>query len=48
MDLNSALDENHIIEEVDEFLFNMPNEYSLGHCVAQDMRMSAGIATKFK
>lgn len=37
-----------VIEEVNIFLFNMPVEYSLGHCVAQDMRMSAGIAVLFK
>ncbi|XP_016658191.1 uncharacterized protein LOC100168766 [Acyrthosiphon pisum] len=27
---------------------NMPEDYSLGHCVAKDMRMSAGIAMYFK
>lgn len=38
----------NVIEEVDIFLFDMPVEYSLGHCVAKDMRMSAGIAVYFK
>lgn len=27
---------------------DMPEEYALGHCVAKDMRMSAGIAVYFK
>ncbi|XP_050065501.1 uncharacterized protein LOC126554464 [Aphis gossypii] len=36
------------IEEVNISLFDMPGEYSLGHCIAQDMRMSAGIAVDFK
>lgn len=38
----------NVVEEVDEFLFDMPVDYSLGHCVAKDMRMSAGIAVYFK
>ncbi|KAF0767140.1 ADP-ribose glycohydrolase OARD1-like [Aphis craccivora] len=29
-------------------LMSMPQNYSLGHCVAEDMRMSAGIAMHFK
>jgi len=36
------------IEEVNISLFDMPSEYSLGHCIAKDMRMSAGIAVDFK
>jgi len=49
MDLISTIyPDNNIIEEVDSFLFNMPEEYALGHCVSKDMRMSAGIALQFK
>lgn len=40
--------DNISIEEVDKFLFSMPSEYALGHCVSRDMRMSAGIALYFK
>lgn len=36
------------IEEVVMSLLDMPVEYSLGHCVAKDMHMSAGIAIEFK
>ncbi|VVC35742.1 Hypothetical protein CINCED_3A002797 [Cinara cedri] len=48
MELKSMTYCNNIIKEVDTFLFNMPVEYSLGHCVARDMRMSSGIAVYFK
>ena len=48
MELKSDINLNNIIEEVNIFLFDMPIEYSLGHCVAKDMRMSAGIALYFK
>lgn len=34
--------------EIEEDLFKMPEEYSLGHCVATDMRMGSGIAVAFK
>lgn len=44
----NEIDQDNIIEEVNTFIFNMPIEYSLGHCVAIDMRMSAGIAIYFK
>lgn len=33
--------------EIQEDLFNMPSEYSLAHCVAQDMNMGSGIAVRF-
>lgn len=36
------------VNEVDQDLFGMPEEYSLGHCVAEDMRMGSGIAVTFK
>ncbi|XP_029348323.1 ADP-ribose glycohydrolase OARD1-like [Acyrthosiphon pisum] len=36
------------LEDINGELLNMPEEYSLGHCVAKDMRMSAGIAVYFK
>jgi len=48
MELKSDLNQQNVIEEVNTFLFDMPLEYSLGHCVAKDMRMSAGIAVYFK
>lgn len=48
MDLLSIVNQDTVIEEVNTFLFSMPVEYALGHCVAQDMRMSAGIALYFK
>lgn len=49
MDSNSTVDQDNILlEEVDTFLFNMPSEFALGHCVSKDMRMSAGIALNFK
>jgi len=48
MELKSDINLQDIIEEVNIFLFDMPEEYSLGHCVAKDMRMSAGIAMHFK
>lgn len=48
MELKSEIVQDKVIEEVDIFLFDMPEEYSLGHCVAKDMRMSAGIAIHFK
>lgn len=48
MDFKSSIESNCIIEEVDTFIFSMPKDYALGHCVAKDMRMSAGIAPQFK
>ncbi|CAH1170078.1 unnamed protein product [Phaedon cochleariae] len=36
------------VEEIEKDLFEMPSDYSLGHCVAEDMRMGSGIAVKFK
>ncbi|XP_050443208.1 uncharacterized protein LOC126847156 [Adelges cooleyi] len=44
----STTSKENIIEEVDVYLFKMPVEYSLGHCVSKDMHMSAGIASYFK
>jgi len=34
--------------EVNTSILDMPKEFSIGHCVAKDMRMSAGIAIYFK
>nr|XP_023014400.1 uncharacterized protein LOC111504128 isoform X2 [Leptinotarsa decemlineata] len=34
--------------EKEQDLFMMPKEYSLGHCVAEDLRMGSGIAVTFK
>lgn len=48
MERTSECKYENIIEEVNTFIFDMPVEYSLGHCVASDMRMSAGIAIYFK
>ena len=37
-----------MIIEIQGDLFKAPEEFSLAHCVSQDLRMSAGIATEFK
>lgn len=37
-----------IFEEIDEDLFKLSKDYSLAHCVAEDLRMGAGIAVDFK
>uniref|UniRef100_A0A2H8U190 O-acetyl-ADP-ribose deacetylase C6orf130 n=1 Tax=Melanaphis sacchari TaxID=742174 RepID=A0A2H8U190_9HEMI len=37
-----------IIKEIDEDLFKLPKDYSLAHCIAEDLRMGAGIAVEFK
>ncbi|CAH1372302.1 unnamed protein product [Tenebrio molitor] len=34
--------------EITSDLFEMPEEYSLAHCVAEDMNMGAGIAVRFR
>lgn len=34
--------------EIEGDLFSAPENYSLAHCVSEDMRMGAGIATIFK
>ncbi|XP_031355947.1 uncharacterized protein LOC116180204 isoform X2 [Photinus pyralis] len=35
------------VVEIQEDLFNMSTEYSLAHCVAEDMNMGSGIAVRF-
>lgn len=37
-----------VLREVNGDLFAAPEEYALGHCVAADLRMGAGIAVKFR
>jgi len=37
-----------ILEEIDQNLFELSDEFSLAHCVAEDLRMGAGIAIEFK
>lgn len=37
-----------IFEEIDEDIFKLSKDYSLAHCVAEDLRMGAGIAVDFK
>ncbi|KAE9536614.1 hypothetical protein AGLY_007016 [Aphis glycines] len=37
-----------MIEEIDEDLFKLSKDYCLAHCVAEDLRMEAGIAVDFK
>ncbi|KAF0772441.1 putative serine/threonine-protein kinase isoform X1, partial [Aphis craccivora] len=37
-----------MLEEIDEDLFKLSKDYSLAHCVAEDLRMGAGIAVDFK
>lgn len=36
------------VNEIDDDLFKMADEYALGHCVAADMRMGSGIAVNFR
>lgn len=36
------------IKEIDENLFDLDIEFALAHCVAEDLRMGAGIAVDFK
>lgn len=36
------------VKEIEADLFAMEKEYSLAHCVAEDMRMGSGIAVTFK
>ncbi|KAK7873270.1 hypothetical protein R5R35_011338 [Gryllus longicercus] len=36
------------IEEINGDLFSAPEDYSLAHCVAADLRMGSGIAVQFK
>lgn len=48
MEVKLDIAKHNVTEEINIFLFDMPVEYSLGHCVAKDMRMSAGIAIYFK
>lgn len=42
---NSSFDK---VKEIEQNLFEMSEEFSLGHCVAEDMRMGSGIAVTFK
>eukprot|EP00102_Acyrthosiphon_pisum_P016863 XP_008187980.1 PREDICTED: probable serine/threonine-protein kinase dyrk1 isoform X6 [Acyrthosiphon pisum] len=37
-----------VLEEIDEDIFKLSKEYSLAHCVAEDLQMDAGIAVDFK
>jgi len=37
-----------VLEEIDKDIFKLSKEYSLAHCVAEDLRMGAGIAVDFK
>jgi len=37
-----------MIEEIDEDRFKLSKDYCLAHCVAEDLRMGAGIAVDFK
>lgn len=37
-----------VLREINGDLFAAPKEYALGHCVAADLRMGAGIAVKFR
>lgn len=39
---------NSVVQEVEGNLFSASSDYSLAHCVAEDFRMSAGIAVTFK
>lgn len=37
-----------VLKEINGDLFTASPEYSLGHCVAADLRMGKGIAVVFK
>jgi len=37
-----------VLQEINEDLFNLPYDYALAHCVAEDLKMGAGIAVNFK
>lgn len=46
---NSKLKNNNtLIIETSQDLFEVPKEYSLAHCVSRDFKMSAGIALQFR
>lgn len=36
------------VKEIEGDLFAMANEYSLAHCVAEDLNMGSGIAVQFR
>ncbi|XP_049793057.1 transcription initiation factor TFIID subunit 1-like isoform X2 [Schistocerca nitens] len=40
--------EPQVVTEINGDLFTAPADYSLAHCVAEDMRMGSGIAVTFK
>ncbi|KAH1005474.1 hypothetical protein HUJ04_006454 [Dendroctonus ponderosae] len=44
--INSSQDK--VVHEIFGDLFEQPKEYSLAHCVAEDLRMGSGIAVSFK
>lgn len=37
-----------ILEEIDGDIFKLPKEYSLAHCVTQDLKFEIGFAVDFK
>lgn len=37
-----------VVNEIDGDLFQQPKDFSLAHCVAEDLRMGSGIAVEFK
>jgi len=37
-----------VVDEVEADLFEQPDDFSLAHCVAEDLRMGSGIAVAFK
>lgn len=37
-----------VFEEIDGDLFKAPSNFSIGHCVAADLKMGKGIAVKFR
>lgn len=37
-----------VVNEVEGDLFEQPDDFSLAHCVAEDLRMGSGIAVAFK
>lgn len=37
-----------ILDEIDMDLFKLPTEYSLAHCVSEELKMETGFAIDFK
>jgi len=47
-DIRTKLVSNSNVIEVESNLFETPEDFSLGHCVSRDFKMSQGIALEFR